>query len=177
LETKNLFNWSALMLATENQIEVICPIGRIGILCDEDAVKELRFLGGPMHDDDVFIADREKGVAGEALKQLKAYFAGKLRDFDLPLAPEGTPFQKKVWKQLEKIRYGEVKSYLDIARAIGKPSGPRAVGAANGRNPIAIIVPCHRVIGASGKLVGFGGGLPTKKWLLLHENPHFNLIG
>jgi len=165
------------MLATDNEIEIICPIGKIAITVEKDALTELRFLGGPMHDDGVFIGPKLKGVAGEAIKQLKAYFAGTLQDFDLPLALQGTPFQKKVWKQLEKIPYGEVKSYLDIAKAVGKPSGPRAVGAANGRNPIAIIVPCHRVIGASGKLVGFGGGLPTKKWLLLHENPDFNLIG
>lgn len=165
------------MLAAQNQIDVICPIGRIAITVEEEALTEVLFLGGPMQDDDVFAAPKEKGLMGEVLKQLKAYFAGRLRNFDLPLAPQGTPFQRKVWKQLEKIPYGEIKSYLDIAKAVGKPSGPRAVGAANGRNPIPIIVPCHRVIGASGKLVGFGGGLPTKKWLLLHENPHFNLIG
>jgi methylated-DNA-[protein]-cysteine S-methyltransferase len=165
------------MLAIANQVEVICPIGRLSITVEDDALTEVVFLGGPMHDDDIFAAPKEKGLMGEVLRQLKAYFAGRLQDFDLPLAPQGTPFQKKVWKQLEKIPYGAVKSYLDIARAIGKPSGPRAVGMANGRNPIPIIVPCHRVIGASGKLVGFGGGLPTKKWLLLHENPHFKLIG
>ena len=165
------------MLATDNQIEVICPIGRLAITVDDEALTEVLFLGGKMQDDKVFAAPSEKGLMGEVLKQLKAYFAGKLKDFDLPLAPKGTPFQKKVWKQLEKIPYGVTKSYLDIARAIGKPNGPRAVGMANGRNPIPIIVPCHRVIGASGKLVGFGGGLPTKKWLLLHENPDFQLIG
>ena len=159
------------------QTEVICPIGRIALTIEDDALTQLRFLGGPMQDANVFIAPPEKGLMGEVLKQLKAYFAGKLRDFDLPLAPQGTPFQKKVWKQLEKIPYGVTKSYLDIARSIGKPSGPRAVGMANGRNPIAIIVPCHRVIGSSGKLFGFGGGLPTKKWLLLRENPDFQLIG
>lgn len=160
-----------------NQVEVICPIGRLAITADENALTELLFLGGDMQDDSVFAAPKEKGLMGEILKQLKAYFAGKLQDFDLPLAPHGTAFQKKVWKQLEKIPYGATRSYLEIARAIGKPSGPRAVGMANGRNPIPIIVPCHRVIGTSGKLVGFGGGLPTKKWLLFHENPDFNLIG
>jgi methylated-DNA-[protein]-cysteine S-methyltransferase len=165
------------MLAIANQVEVVCPIGRLAITVDDDALCEVLFLGGPMQDDSVFAAPNEKGFMGEVLKQLKAYFAGKLRDFNLPLAPKGTPFQKKVWKQLERIPYGTTKSYLDIAKSIGKPSGPRAVGMANGRNPIPIVVPCHRVIGASGKLVGFGGGLPTKKWLLLHENPDFNLIG
>ncbi len=166
-----------LAIANQVEVEVVCPIGRIALVAEDDELCELRFLGGPMQDDSVFAAPKEKGVMGEALKQLKAYFAGKLRDFDLPLGPKGTAFQKKVWKQLEKIPYGTTKSYLDVAKAIGKPSGPRAVGLANGKNPIAIIVPCHRVIGASGKLVGFGGGLPTKKWLLLHENPEFNLIG
>lgn len=165
------------MLATANQIEIICPIGRLSITVEDEALTEVLFLGGKMQDDRLFAAPNERGLMGEVLKQLKAYFAGKLHDFDLPLAPKGTAFQKKVWKQLEKIPYGVTKSYLDIARAIGKPSGPRAVGMANGRNPIPIIVPCHRVIGTSGKLVGFGGGIPTKKWLLLHENPRFNLIG
>lgn len=165
------------MLATANQVEVVCPIGRLAITVENDALSEVLFLGGDMQDDSVFAASREKGLMGEVLKQLKAYFAGRLTKFDLPLAPKGTAFQKKVWKQLEKIPYGTTKSYQDIAKAIGKPSGPRAVGMANGRNPIPIIVPCHRVIGASGKLVGFGGGIPTKKWLLFHENPEFNLIG
>ena len=102
----------------------------------------------------------------EAARQLRAYFAGTLREFQLPLDMRGTDFQKRVWRQLESIPYGETRSYSQVALAIGLPHAVRAVGAANGANPIAIVVPCHRVIGAGGKLVGYGGGLPLKKRLL-----------
>ena len=102
----------------------------------------------------------------EAVRQLRSYFGGQLRRFDLPLYMRGTPFQLRVWRELERIPYGETRSYRQIAAAIGAPRAVRAVGAANGANPIPIVVPCHRVIGASGKLVGYGGGLPLKKRLL-----------
>jgi len=102
----------------------------------------------------------------EAERQLRAYFAGELRRFQLPLDPAGTAFQKRVWGELESIPYGETRSYSQIAGAIGSPRAVRAVGAANGANPVPIVVPCHRVIGSSGKLVGYGGGLPLKKRLL-----------
>ena len=108
-------------------------------------------------------------IATEAVRQLRAYFAGQLRHFDLPLDLRGTDFQLRVWRELERIPYGETRSYLQIAEAIGAPRAVRAVGAANGANPIPIVVPCHRVIGASGKLVGYGGGLPLKKRLLQLE--------
>ena len=101
-----------------------------------------------------------------AREQFAAYFAGELRDFDLPLAPRGTPFQQTVWQGLRGIAYGETISYAELARRIGKPAAVRAVGLANGANPLAIIVPCHRVIGANGSLTGYGGGLPAKKFLL-----------
>jgi len=106
----------------------------------------------------------------KAVAALEEYFEGKRKDFsDLTLAPSGTDFQKRVWQVLYKIPFGETRSYGDIARAIDNPKGVRAVGLANGKNPIPIIVPCHRVIGSNGTLTGFGGGLPTKKWLLEHE--------
>jgi len=105
-------------------------------------------------------------LLAEALSQLRAYFAGRLREFDLPLDLAGTDFQIRVWRQLETIPYGETRSYSAIAQAIGRPAAVRAVGAANGANPVPIVVPCHRVIGASGKLVGYGGGLSLKKRLL-----------
>jgi methylated-DNA-[protein]-cysteine S-methyltransferase len=108
-------------------------------------------------------------IATEAVSQLRAYFAGQLRRFDLPLDMRGTDFQLRVWRELERIPYGETRSYLEIAEAIGAPRAVRAVGAANGANPIPIVVPCHRVIGSSGKLVGYGGGLPLKKRLLQLE--------
>lgn len=104
-----------------------------------------------------------------AVRQLEEYFRGDRTEFDLPLAPEGTPFQRRVWDELSKIPFGETRSYGQIADALGQPDAARAVGAANGQNPIPIVIPCHRVIGASGALVGFGGGLDTKRWLLHHE--------
>jgi methylated-DNA-[protein]-cysteine S-methyltransferase len=102
----------------------------------------------------------------EAARQLKAYFAGTLWRFDLPLSPAGTPFQLRVWNELVGIPYGETCSYGQLADRIGSPTAVRAVGAANGANPIAIVVPCHRVIGSNGKLTGYGGGLPLKQVLL-----------
>ena len=104
-----------------------------------------------------------------ARAQLEAYFAGSLRAFDVPLAPTGTPFQLRVWEALRRIPFGETISYSTLARRIGSPDAVRAVGAANGRNPLPIIVPCHRVIGADGSLTGFGGGIERKRWLLDHE--------
>lgn len=104
-----------------------------------------------------------------AARQLKEYFAGKRREFDLPLRMAGTEFQQRVWRELTKIPFGETRSYGQLAKRLNNPNGSRAVGLANGRNPIAIIVPCHRVIGADGSLTGFGGGIERKEWLLSHE--------
>jgi methylated-DNA-[protein]-cysteine S-methyltransferase len=101
-----------------------------------------------------------------AAAQLREYFAGTRRTFDLPLAPDGTDFQRRVWQTLATIPYGQTISYAELASRVGKPSASRAVGAANGRNPLPIVLPCHRVIGANGALTGFGGGLPTKRFLL-----------
>ncbi len=113
----------------------------------------------------------EEGGAynAQAASQLDAYFAGDLRDFDVPLDMRGTPFQRRVWEELRNIPYGEPWSYGQVAAAIGRPSASRAVGSANGSNPVSIIVPCHRVIGSSGKLVGYGGGLHRKDALLALE--------
>jgi methylated-DNA-[protein]-cysteine S-methyltransferase len=112
----------------------------------------------------------------EAIRQLRAYFAGKLENFDLPLAPEGTPFQRAVWKLLCDIPYGETISYGELARRVGNPKASRAVGLANGSNPIAIVIPCHRVIGSNGKLTGYGGGLPLKEKLLALEQRQLRLL-
>ncbi len=111
----------------------------------------------------------DEPVLVAAAAQLAEYFAGARRAFELPLAPPGTAFQRLAWDALLAIPYGQTRSYGEQARAIGRPHASRAVGAANGANPIAIIIPCHRVIGASGQLTGYGGGLPTKRWLLAHE--------
>ena len=112
---------------------------------------------------------KDPGPFREVTQQLSAYFEGDLRQFDLPIRLEGTKFQQTVWAALRELRFGQRISYGELARRIGQPSASRAVGLANGRNPISIIVPCHRVIGASGSLVGYGGGLDRKRWLLDHE--------
>lgn len=108
-------------------------------------------------------------VLVQASEQLQEYFAGTRKEFDLPLAPVGTPFQQQVWQALRDIPFGETRTYGQLAAQLGNPLASRAVGAANGRNPISIIVPCHRVIGHSGKLTGFAGGLQAKEYLLSHE--------
>ncbi|MCU1244941.1 MAG: cysteine methyltransferase [Acidobacteria bacterium] len=142
------------------------PIGPLAVARDEGdgAVSAIRFSGQP--DDDWRRAD---SAFGEVAGQLDEYFAGSRRTFDLPLAPRGTPFQRSVWTILQTIPYGRTWSYLEVATAIGKPSACRAVGAANGANPLPIVVPCHRVIGTDGSLTGFGGGLDVKRRLLAME--------
>ena len=112
----------------------------------------------------------------ETIRQLRAYFAGELETFELPLAPEGTVFQRAVWRQLCDIPFGETISYGELAKRVGNPKASRAVGAANGQNPIPVVIPCHRVIGSDGKLTGFGGGLPIKEKLLALEQRQFRLL-
>jgi methylated-DNA-[protein]-cysteine S-methyltransferase len=118
----------------------------------------------------------DRAVFGKVIQQLRGYFAGELQEFDLPLAVEGTEFQLRVWQSLRTIPYGETISYGQLAERIGNPKAARAVGLANGSNPIAIIIPCHRVIGNDGSLTGFGGGLSTKKKLLALENRQMSLL-
>ncbi|MCL6668974.1 methylated-DNA--[protein]-cysteine S-methyltransferase [Streptomyces panaciradicis] len=113
--------------------------------------------------------DRDDSLLGEAKDQLNAYFTGELKEFTLELHLRGTPFQRTVWDQLRRIPYGETRSYGELADALGSPGASRAVGLANGKNPIGIIVPCHRVVGADGSLTGYGGGLPRKRRLLDFE--------
>ena len=113
----------------------------------------------------------------EGIRQLEEYFKGARKNFSLKLLLQGTPFQKLVWQRLKKIPYGKLASYGEVARAIGKPNAYRAVGNANNKNPIAIIIPCHRVIGSDGTLVGYGSGLWRKEWLLDHENPSLTSMG
>lgn len=118
------------------------------------------------------IEGEEVAPLQQAMDELRRYFAGERLQFSCPLDLHGTPFQIAVWEELFRIPYGETRSYADIARTIGRPAAVRAVGAANGANPVAIIVPCHRVIGSNGSLTGYGGGLPTKEWLLALEKNH-----
>lgn len=119
---------------------------------------------------------QNRAAFAEVIRQLKAYFRGELKEFDLPLAMDGTEFQLRVWNALRTIPYGETISYAQLAERIGNPKAVRAVGLANGSNPIPIIVPCHRVIGSNGSLTGFGGGLSTKKMLLELENKQLSLL-
>jgi methylated-DNA-[protein]-cysteine S-methyltransferase len=149
--------------------EIDSPIGRLLLAGDGASLIQVGFQGGPhpLRPADDWIADGTPFRL--AIAQLGEYFAGKRRRFDLPLAPRGTEFQRQVWRALTEIPYGKTVSYGELARRIGKPNGPRAVGLANGANPLPIIVPCHRVIGADGSLTGFGGGLPIKRKLLALE--------
>jgi methylated-DNA-[protein]-cysteine S-methyltransferase len=141
-------------------------IGTLTVAGTEDAVHEIHF--GARRESDAFEAAAGAALR-EAAAQLRAYFAGELREFDLPLAPAGTEFQRSVWSHLRGIPYAETTTYGAIARAIGRPAAVRAVGAANGANPLPLVVPCHRVIGSNGALTGFGGGIEVKRWLLDHE--------
>jgi methylated-DNA-[protein]-cysteine S-methyltransferase len=146
------------------------PVGPLLVAVSDAGVHAIEFQSSrhPVRRDARWEAD-DHPLLDEVAAQLDAYFAGERRTFDLPLAPEGTAFQQSVWQALSDIPFGETRSYADIANVIGKPTAMRAVGAANGRNPIPIVVPCHRVIGADGGLTGFGGGLPTKQFLLALE--------
>lgn len=146
------------------------PIGSLLLAGDGDKLNLLGFPSGSMarrHERD-WRADRVP--FREVIVQIDAYFAGELTEFELQLAPSGTPFQQQVWAALQEIPFGETWSYGELATHIGKPAASRAVGAANGLNPIPVIIPCHRVIGANGKLTGFGGGLATKEYLLSLES-------
>lgn len=149
------------------------PIGRLGLMGEGDSLISLALPYAPVP----LIVERETPVLREAKRQLEAYFAGKLRRFDLPLRMEGTPFQLKVWEQLRQIPYGQAISYGELARRVGQPGASRAVGGANRRNPIAIIVPCHRVIAADGTLGGYSGNCDgsasVKRALLKREGLTF----
>ena len=152
------------------------PVGRLLLAGDEGHLHLLSFSG----------KDRERAPEpewredrkpfAEVARQLRAYFAGERREFDLALRPSGTPFQLKAWRALREIPYGETISYGELARRIGNPKASRAVGLANGSNPIAIIIPCHRVIGSNGKLTGYGGGLGIKERLLGLEGAELALV-
>jgi methylated-DNA-[protein]-cysteine S-methyltransferase len=145
------------------------PVGRLLLAGDDAGLRLLGFSEGRnvLEPEDGW--KRAKEPFAEPVRQLEAYFARELTEFDFPLAPEGTTFQQAVWKGLLEIPYGETISYGELARRIGHPGAVRAVGAANGQNPIAIVVPCHRVIGSNGELTGYGGGLAIKETLLALE--------
>jgi methylated-DNA-[protein]-cysteine S-methyltransferase len=164
---------------SRTHVVVDSPIGPMTLVAEHETIT------GIYMDDQRHLPPNEKfghpdtGVSvvlKEAERQLGEYFAGARTTFELPLAPDGTPFQRRVWDALREIPHGETVSYGELARRIGQPTASRAVGLANGKNPISIVVPCHRVIGASGKLVGYGGGLERKHTLLELEQGRDRLL-
>ena len=142
------------------------PIDPLLLVGDETGLRELQMAP---HEQPPPGAERDDEALAPVAAQLADYFAGRRLAFEVPLAPVGTAFQRKVWLALREIPYGRTTTYGEIAAGLGRPTASRAVGLANGRNPLAVIVPCHRVIGANGALTGFGGGLSRKRWLLEHE--------
>ena len=142
------------------------PVGWLEIGGSEAGIQWIAFVDKPG------VEEAVPKCLVDCRQQLMEYFAGKRKTFDLPLLPEGTPFQQSVWAELRKIPFGKTVAYRDIAAAVGNPDACRAVGAANGRNRINIVIPCHRVIGSSGRLTGYGGGLWRKERLLKHEEEH-----
>jgi methylated-DNA-[protein]-cysteine S-methyltransferase len=147
------------------------PVGMLTLIATDSAVSELWFdkAAAASRREQIGRATRGHPILGDAIAQLREYFAGKRMSFDLPLDMAGTDFQRSAWRGLLEIPFGGTRTYAEHASRIGRPRAVRAVGAANGQNPIAIIVPCHRLIGADGSLTGFGGGLPAKAWLLALE--------
>jgi len=156
--TVSMLEWSDVQIVDGLQLRLVASTSGIRSI-EFQAAREVDGARGALY-------NQENRLIAETCGQLRAYFAGHLREFQVALDLQGTEFQLRCWRQLETIPYGETRSYLQIARAIGSPQAVRAVGAANGANPVPIIIPCHRVIGSSGKLVGYGGGLPLKKRLL-----------
>ena len=155
---------------------IASPIGPLLLAGDERGVRFLLFEHGRDHASPKPDWEPDRGRLSEPARQLTAYFQGKLREFEVPVAPEGTSFQCSVWRALQDIPYGDTISYGELARRLGNPKAVRAVGLANGANPISIIIPCHRVIGSNGSLVGYGGGLPTKQALLALERGQSSLL-
>lgn len=152
----------------KHQFSYQTVIGRLHICDDDNALTAVLFSG--KHDAEV--SEEETPVIREAFRQIEEYLRGERRTFDLVLRPEGTPFQHRVWEALKAIPYGETQSYKQVAQAVGNPKACRAVGMANNRNPLPIVIPCHRVIGTDGKPVGYAGGLEVKEHLLKLETDH-----
>ena len=151
--------------------EMESPVGKLKLVTSADALVAILWeRERPNRIQLVTLnCDPQQPILLETERQLKEYFAGTRNEFNLPLEPAGTEFQKKVWRALREIPFGQTRSYLDLAKSIGSAKAVRAVGAANGKNPLSIVVPCHRVVGANGALTGFAGGLEVKAKLLAHE--------
>lgn len=160
---------TATAIQTELYTTIESPIGPLLLTGDNNKLTGLHMMGAHDYSELMSVRSEERSPFVDAISQLEEYFAGSRIEFDLVLDAKGTEFQMKVWNALREIPYAQTRSYGEIATAIGNPKAPRAVGMANNRNPIAVIIPCHRVIGATGSLVGYGGGLDRKTWLLNHE--------
>lgn len=156
-------------MTTVRHTTVDTPIGPLTLVADDIALREVRFPNGRPVGPGDGPAEPAHPVLATAARQLAEYFAGTRTAFDVPLDPQGSAFQRDAWRGLTTIPYGETVSYGEQARRLGHDGKARAIGAANGRNPIPVILPCHRVIGSDGSLTGFGGGLDAKAWLLHHE--------
>jgi methylated-DNA-[protein]-cysteine S-methyltransferase len=172
-------------------VEIESPVGPLLLAADAAGLRRIVFLNGrraarpadhhrvpppaPPPEEHSIAAEGQR-ILTETIHQLRAYFSGDLESFSLPLAPEGTPFQLEVWRRLCDIPFGETMSYGELARLIQRPRASRAVGLANGSNPIPVVIPCHRVIGSNGKLTGYGGGLPIKEKLLALERRQLRLL-
>jgi methylated-DNA-[protein]-cysteine S-methyltransferase len=156
--------------------QIESPVGPLLLAADELGLREILFVNGRHPAKPKTSWKGDPTPLHETIRQLHAYFAGELENFDLQLAPEGTPFQLGVWRSLCDIPYGKTISYGELASRIGNPKASRAVGLANGSNPIPIVIPCHRVIGSNGKLTGYGGGLPIKEKLLALERRQLRLL-
>jgi len=159
-----------------NYTQLESPVGPLLLAADDAGLRQILFVKGrtPARSDPTWIEN--PAPFREVIRQLRLYFAGELEQFDLALAPQGTAFQLKVWQRLCEIPYGETISYGELARRLDNPNASRAVGLANGSNPIPIVIPCHRVIGSNGKLTGYGGGLPIKEKLLALEGRQSRLL-
>jgi methylated-DNA-[protein]-cysteine S-methyltransferase len=158
------------------QQSLMTPLGELAVRASESGITQIQFL---VTTDIERSGNAEHGnaITALAIEQLSEYFTGERHIFALPLAPQGTEFQHKIWTALQTIEFGVSCSYGDIAKHIHQPTAARAVGMANSKNPIAIVIPCHRVIGKNGTLTGYAGGLDKKSWLLQHEQAAFKLVG
>jgi methylated-DNA-[protein]-cysteine S-methyltransferase len=152
------------------------PVGQLTLVGTGDALSGLYMTEQRYRPAEADFGDRDDTGFADVVEQLNAYFAGELTEFTVPLAPKGTEFQRQVWAALREVPFGETVTYGELAQRIGRPTASRAVGHANGHNPISIIVPCHRVVGSAGDLTGYGGGLPRKRFLLDHERARLTLL-
>jgi|SRR5579863_1652141 methylated-DNA-[protein]-cysteine S-methyltransferase len=159
-----------------NWTQIESPVGPLLLVADAAGLRQILFVNGRHRVKPEPCWKEDSAPLKITISQLNAYFAGAREEFDLPLAPEGTPFQLGVWRRLCEIPFGETISYGELARRMGNPQASRAVGLANGSNPIPIVIPCHRVIGSNGKLTGYGGGLPIKEKLLALERKQLRLL-